>query len=88
MIKAMLAIPAAGLGYFFSAWLMMIFGGILADDLGTRPFSYTTALIMTIAIWLVIAPVVGAIARSQRIPFVVRQTGQWRTVEAEARTER
>ncbi|MBM3960002.1 MAG: hypothetical protein FJ314_09605 [SAR202 cluster bacterium] len=88
MIRAMLAIPAAGLGYFFSAWILMIFGGILSDDLGTKPFGYPTSLVLTIAIWLAIAPVVGAIARSQRIPFLIRSTGHWRTVDAEARMER
>ncbi|NQU96149.1 MAG: hypothetical protein HQ548_00705 [Chloroflexi bacterium] len=63
--RAFLAIPAAGAGFFLSAWILMIFTGILAEDLGVRPISYVTSMIVTIAIWLVIAPVVGAIARKR-----------------------
>ncbi|MBI4305885.1 MAG: hypothetical protein HY678_06155 [Chloroflexi bacterium] len=87
MIKAIFAIPAAGIGFFFSAWVLMIFAGILSGDLGTKPISYTTSLLATIALWLVTAPVIGAIARSQRIPFVVRSSARWKTVTGEARVE-
>jgi hypothetical protein len=59
------ALPAAGGFFFLSAWLTMIFGGILADDLGTRPFGYGTALVLTIGLWLVLAPAVGAIASAR-----------------------
>ncbi len=38
------AIPAAGLGFFFSAWLTMIFWGIVAPDIGVAKISYTTAM--------------------------------------------
>ena len=85
--KSIFAIPAAGVGFFFSAWLMMIFGGILADDLGTKPFSYTTSMLATIALWLVVAPVIGAISRSQMVPFVVRSSARWKTVDSTSRTE-
>ena len=40
----------------------MLYGGILKVELGTEPFSYGTALLATIVLWVVIAPVVGAIA--------------------------
>lgn len=86
-LKSIMAIPAAGVGFFFSAWLLMLFGGILAGDLGTRPIGYTTAMLATIALWLVIAPVVGAIARSQRVPFGARGQARWKTVAGEARVE-
>ena len=46
----------------------MIFGGILADDLGFEPFGYVTSMIATIALWIVIAPLAGTIARGQRTP--------------------
>lgn len=85
--KSILAIPAAGVGFFFSSWLLMLFAGILSDDLGTKPFGYTTAMLVTIALWLVIAPVVGAISRSQMIPFGVRSSVRWKTVDASSRTE-
>ena len=41
----------------------MIFTGILAGHLGITPISYVTSMVATIGLWLVIAPVVGAIAR-------------------------
>jgi len=57
---------AAGPLFFVSAWLLMIFGGILAPDLGTRPFGYLSAMVATIGVWLVVAPAIGAIARTGR----------------------
>jgi hypothetical protein len=60
------SLPAAGVFFFFSAWLTMIFAGILSNRVGIKPFGYGTALLATIALWLVIAPAVGAIASSMR----------------------
>lgn len=56
---------AAGPLFFVSAWLMMIFGGIVSTDVGIRPFGYVTSMIVTIGLWLVLAPAVGAVARSE-----------------------
>jgi len=41
-------IVAAGPTFFVSAWLLMIFGSIVASDTGILPFGYVTAMIMTI----------------------------------------
>jgi hypothetical protein len=68
-MKPYFSLPAAGGFFFVSAWLMMIFAGILSDDVGIKPFGYGTALLATIALWLVIAPAVGAIASAR---------GRWR----------
>ncbi len=62
MCGAFLAIPTAGLGFFFSAFLTMIFWGIIAPDFGLETISYTKAMLITIAIWLVLAPLAGAVA--------------------------
>jgi len=43
-------------GFFFSAWITMIFEGIVASDLGVKTISYPTAMVVTIALWLVVAP--------------------------------
>ena len=67
--RAFMAIPAAGGGFFVSAWILMIFTGIVAADLGVRPISYVTSMVATVGLWLAIAPVVGAIARGQVTPF-------------------
>lgn len=53
---------AAGPAFFLSAWLMMIFAGIAGGDVGIRPFGYVTAMVVTIGLWLVLAPAIGAVA--------------------------
>ena len=65
-MKPFFSLPAAGGFFFLSAWLMMIFAGILSKNVGIRPFGYGTAMLATIATWLVIAPAAGAIASSMR----------------------
>ena len=55
-------LPAAGALFFFSSWLLMMFAGIVGLDVGIRPFGYVTAMVVTIALWLVIAPAVNAVA--------------------------
>ena len=57
-------IVAAGPAFFVSAWLLMIFAGIVGADVGIRPFGYLTAMVVTIGMWLVVAPAIGAVART------------------------
>jgi hypothetical protein len=59
-------IVAAGPAFFVSAWLLMIFAGIVSTDVGIRPFGYLTAMVVTIGLWLTVAPAIGAIARTGR----------------------
>jgi len=61
----MIVTGAPGL-FFFSAWLLMIFAGILADDVGIEPFGYVTSMVATIGLWLVVAPLAVAAARRTR----------------------
>ena len=42
----------------------MIFAGITGEDVGIRPFGYLTAMVVTIGLWLTVAPAIGAIART------------------------
>ena len=55
---------AAGPLFFVSAWLLMLFAGIVAIDVGIRPFGYLTATVVTIALWLTVAPAIGAVGRA------------------------
>jgi hypothetical protein len=55
---------AAGPMFFVSAWLLMIFAGIVATDVGIRPFGYETSMVVTIGLWLTLAPAIGAASRS------------------------
>ena len=57
-------IVAAGPAFFVSAWLLMLFAGILTADTGIQPFGYITSMVVTIALWLTLAPAIGAIART------------------------
>jgi hypothetical protein len=59
-VKIVAACPA----FFVSAWLLMIFAGIVSEDVGNRPFGYLTAMVVTIGLWLTVAPAIGAIART------------------------
>jgi hypothetical protein len=56
---------AAGPMFFVSAWLLMLFAGIVGADLGIRPFGYLTAMVVTIGLWLTLAPAIGAAGRRQ-----------------------
>lgn len=59
------SIPTATGGFFFSSWLLMIFWGIIAPNFGVETVGYKMAMLITIAIWLVVAPLVAAIARKR-----------------------
>lgn len=63
----MLFIPApktAGL-FFFASWLTMVFWGIIAPDLGIPTIGYPRAMLVTIALWLVVAPAILAIRQGR-----------------------
>jgi hypothetical protein len=57
---------AAGPTFFLSAWVLMLFAGGFAGEVGIRPFGYLTAMVVTIALWLTLAPAIGAIARAAK----------------------
>lgn len=65
-MRTYFSLPAAGLLFFVSAWLLMLFAGIVSDDVGIKPFGYTTSMVATIGMWLVIAPAAGAVARPRK----------------------
>ncbi|MGO8870086.1 MAG: hypothetical protein ACLQPH_01565 [Acidimicrobiales bacterium] len=59
-------VVTAGPLFFVSAWVLMIFAGIVHQDVGIRPFGYVTSMVVTIGLWLVMAPAIGAVARVPR----------------------
>jgi len=61
-----LAIPTAGGAFFLSAWLTMIFWGIIAPDLNLKTIGYPIAMLITIGIWLVVAPLAAAVTRVRK----------------------
>jgi hypothetical protein len=64
-MDAFFKLLAAGPLFFVSAWLLMIFAGITASDVGIRPFGYLTSMVVTIGLWLTLAPAIGAIGRAK-----------------------
>lgn len=59
-------IPSAGVSFFFSAWLMMIFWGIISPDLGIPTIGYAKAMLVTIALWMAVVPLVWSVAGRRR----------------------
>ncbi len=56
-------VVAAGPMFFVSSWVLMLFAGIVWSDVGIRPFGYVTSMVVTIGLWLTLAPAIGAVAR-------------------------
>ena len=65
-MKDFFGVIAAGPAFFVSAWVLMIFAGITGSEVGIRPFGYITSMVVTIGLWLTLAPAIGAIARLTR----------------------
>ena len=59
------SLAAAGPLFFVSAWVMMIFVGATSQDTGVKPFGYLTSMVVTIGVWLVLAPAIGAASRNR-----------------------
>jgi len=57
-------VVSAGPLFFVSSWLLMIFAGIVARDVGIHPFGYLTSMVVTIGLWLVMVPVIGSVSRT------------------------
>ena len=62
-MDAFFRLITAGPMFFVSAWLLMIFAGIASADTGIRPFGYLTSMVVTIGLWLTLAPAIGAVGR-------------------------
>lgn len=67
-MSAFFRLVAAGPLFFVSAWLLMIFAGIVAADVGIRPFGYLTSMVVTIGLWLTLAPAIGTVGRDPAKP--------------------
>ena len=70
--RSILALPFAGLGFFFSALVLKFGLGWVNDDLGINEFSYFTSMYVTLVLWVVMAPAVAAMSRAQMVPMMIR----------------
>ncbi|MFO8010150.1 MAG: hypothetical protein R6U89_04980 [Dehalococcoidia bacterium] len=53
-------IPGAGAAFFFCAWILMIFWGIIAPDVGVGTIGYVQSMVVTIGLWLVVSPLISS----------------------------
>jgi hypothetical protein len=74
-MRAFTRLPAAGMMFFVSAWLLMLFAGAIDTDVGIKPFGYLTSMVCTIAIWLAIAPAAAAVAGRKGARWKVWKSG-------------
>ena len=52
-------------GFFFASWLVMIMvGAFVASPTGIPPIGYWTSMLVTITIWMGIAPLLAASLRN------------------------
>lgn len=62
-VRNFFKVVSAGPMFFVSAWVLMIFAGVVRSDVGIHPFGYVTSMVVTIGLWLTMAPAIGAVAR-------------------------
>jgi len=58
-------ILAAIPGFFLSSLLLMLLWGVIAPKIGVADINYPTAMLITITLWLAIAPLAAAAARKR-----------------------
>ena len=52
-------------GFFLSAFILMLLWGGFAADLGVEKISYPMSMLVTITLWLAVAPLVAAAAKKR-----------------------
>jgi len=53
--KILTAVP----GFFLSSFFLMLLWGVIAPDLGIDTLGYPKAMLVTITLWLAVAPLVA-----------------------------
>ena len=59
------AILAAIPGFFLSSFILMLLWGVFAPDLGIEKVNYPMAMLITITLWLAMAPLAAAAGRKK-----------------------
>ncbi|MFC2018521.1 hypothetical protein ACFLU4_01015 [Chloroflexota bacterium] len=52
-------------GFFLSSYFVMLLWGVIAPDLGLDKIGYVTAMLVTITLWLAVAPLAAARRRKK-----------------------
>ena len=56
-------ILAAIPGFFLSALILMVLWGVIAPNFGVAKIDYPMAMLITVTLWLVVAPLAAAAGR-------------------------
>ncbi len=59
-------ILAAIPGFFLSSFIFMLLWGVISPNLGVAKVDYVMAMLITITLWLAVAPLVAAGRRARR----------------------
>ena len=59
-------ILAAIPGFFLSSLVLMLLWGAIAPDFGVAKIGYVTAMLITITLWLTVAPLAAASGRRSK----------------------
>lgn len=59
------AILAAVPGFFLSAFLVMLFSRVIGPRFGVDSIDYPTAMLVTIALWIAVAPLAAGRVRKR-----------------------
>jgi hypothetical protein len=57
--RILAAIP----GFFLSSFILMLLWGVIAPDIGLDKINYPIAMLITITLWLAVAPLAAAAGR-------------------------
>jgi len=58
-------ILAAIPGFFLSSLILMLLWGVIAPKIGVTDINYVTAMLITITLWLAVAPLAAAAGRKR-----------------------
>ena len=53
-------------GFFLSSFILMLLWGVIAPDLGIDKIGYPLAMLITVTLWLAVAPLAAAAGRKSK----------------------
>jgi hypothetical protein len=59
-------ILAAIPGFFFSSFILMLLWGVIAPDVRVETIGYPMAMLVTLTLWLTVAPLAAAAVRRMK----------------------
>ena len=65
-IMGYFTILAAIPGFFLSSFILMLLWGVIATKFGVQTIDYVMAMLITITLWLAVAPLAAAASRRKK----------------------